>query len=329
MKMEDAKENKIDFDEYRERKISEYKKNVINPNSVEPKPENVTIITVTNRAIQIPNKFIWKMMSVDNFRESIKAIITGNNVHKVPDFKANCYGEKAMTNLEDLVFNNGLYEIGEFAFKSSALKELITPLTLRDIQSRAFETCKNLKNLQLNFGLHTLAYYSFSNTEIESVFIPKTVDKMASAFTSCKKLRDVEFEDGISKIDDCTFVGCDIEKVNIPASVKTIGNDAFASNPRLNEAKFSEGLEEVGESAFKDTALQTVLLPESLKSADENSFGNAEVSKAGEQRVLSSKEILAGLSNVMNARKIENTRKNIYEHLNKALGKEKEVLDKV
>ena len=86
--------------------------------------------------------------------------------------------------LRRVTFRDGsqLERIGQRCFNGSGIEELVTPQSLKRIDSGAFRWCENLKRAVLNEGLVQLGEESsgdvFEFSGLESVVLPSTLKKL-------------------------------------------------------------------------------------------------------------------------------------------------------
>ena len=85
------------------------------------------------------------------------------------------------SNLREVIFNEGLQEIGDYAFTNCTSLESITlPSTLLEIGYDAFQNCSNLRKVTLNEGLQKIDSIFFNCTSLECITIPSTVSEIVN-----------------------------------------------------------------------------------------------------------------------------------------------------
>jgi len=166
--------------------------------------------------------------------------------------------------LEDVGLNEGLIEIGEFAFVGCALLERIKiPSSVNILGKAAFMECEKLVNVEFCEGLVEIERAAFYGCYcLTSISIPSTVKVINErVFKFCKKLEKVELCEGLVEIGEDAFYGCkSIKSVNIPSTVKTIGSLAFCYAP-LQNLTLPDSIESIGDYAFCNGAYSTVRIP--------------------------------------------------------------------
>ncbi|WP_434309613.1 DUF4214 domain-containing protein [Hominifimenecus sp. rT4P-3] len=157
-----------------------------------------------------------------------------------------------------LILEEGITEIGEFAFMNSSFfsGELVLPDSLTTIGSAAFWGCTGFSG---------------------GLIIPGNVKSIGeSAFLECTGLdgRLVILE-GITEIGDTAFAGCTgfYGKLELPKSVKQIGAEAFASCSGFSGVDLAEVSKIGGGAFFECTGLTgNLVLPETLETIQGGAF---------------------------------------------------------
>lgn len=133
---------------------------------------------------------------------NIKNVILPNSVRII---RARAFA--ACHFLERITFNEGLIEIGDYAFAGANLKSIKMPSSLLKIGTGAFKASfSTLKQVSLNMGLVEIGDMSFMGHNIQRIQIPDTVQRIG------KK----------------AFAYNPIEKVRLPKMSIDIAQDAFA-----------------------------------------------------------------------------------------------------
>lgn len=141
-------------------------------------------------------------------------------------------------------------EIGDSAFFSAVLSDVVFPETLRHLGKYAFHK-SNIKKVVINGGLKHVGACAFFTTALESV----------------------EFQEGVESIGQSCFMNTILSRVKFPSSLKTIQSSAFADCKYLAEIEFAEGLDSICSTAFaKCPALTGINLPNSLTVLEPSSF---------------------------------------------------------
>jgi hypothetical protein len=97
------------------------------------------------------------------------------------------------------------------------LQSIDIPASVKEIEDRAFENCRNLKTI--NFGEN-----------------PSLIRIGNWAFYNCHELQNLEIPEGVTEIGDGAFYGCTyLKNLNLPASVHSIGDNGFAFCSKLQK----------------------------------------------------------------------------------------------
>lgn len=148
-------------------------------------------------------------------------------------------------------------QIGSYAFRNSAVKNIVLPDTLTSIQAEAF------------------AY-----SPLAAVHIPagvKFIGREAFAYTPIATLT---FANGsaLALIEQYAFRGTkQLTAVSLPASITTLGTGVFMESG-LQQLTFAEDcqLAAIPQKAFAQTKLTSVTLPDSVTLVDHNAFHNVQ-----------------------------------------------------
>lgn len=186
-------------------------------------------------------------------------------------------------------------------FRSSAVKSIVAPKTLKTISENAIAWCKSLTTVDLSAtAVTTIGKTAFSNcTALKTIKLPKTLKTVGErAFTHCSKLTTLS---GLNKtkltavkngvFEDCTA----LKTVVLPNTCKTIGDDAFWGCTKLSKITFGSKTSKIGSWAFRGCkSLKSITLPATCKKLGSYAFSNCSKLK---------KVVLKSKSVIKNARK--------------------------
>lgn len=166
----------------------------------------------------------------------------------------------------------GRLSIGDFAFASSALKNVEIPSNVESIGTAAFADCRALTSVSIAGA--SVGESSFENCEsLATVSGANTIVQIGnSAFEGCISLSDFEFSSELQSIGNSAFAGCRFESVVIPseAPLDSIGEWAFAYNPKLMQVSLPQSTASVGKgSFFACSALCELTLPAACTRIDD------------------------------------------------------------
>lgn len=180
------------------------------------------------------------------------------------------------TNLQSVVFGEGLVTLGDATFEGSSVVSVHFPASLKTLGIETFKEVSTLTSVTFAQGsqLEAIPAGTFYKSGIQSIIIPASVKEISDkdlssgysygAFQEATALTSVVFEDGAlcEKIGIRAFYGCEaLEEITIPASVSTLGESAFEGCSALTEIVIPATVTQLGSSLFNGcSALETVVL---------------------------------------------------------------------
>lgn len=185
------------------------------------------------------------------------------------------------TNLQSVVFNEGLLQIGsekflaENVFKGCiGLKALHLPSTVKYIVGALCGGIDNLESLTVDKS--NLIYKSDSNCIIRkednvlvagcaASVIPDYVNNIGTgAFCGCK-IKTIKLPENLTIIGQDAFSGSTLEKIEFPKSLISIEDSAFSNCSALKEINLPNGLTKIGNNAFSSCgAIESIAIPQSV-----------------------------------------------------------------
>ena len=171
--------------------------------------------------------------------------------------------------LREVVLNDGLREIGQYAFRDCiALQSINIPSTVTKIGYTAFHNCTSLVEVLLNDGLTVIGDSAFGGcSALESITIPSTVLEISTAaFSGCIGLRELALSDGLKKISQSAFQCCSsLQSVNIPSTVDEIEHFAFRDCTNLRDIVLNYGMKRIKTGTFRGcTSLEHITIPSTV-----------------------------------------------------------------
>ncbi len=154
--------------------------------------------------------------------------------------------------LDEVEMEEGVEEIGDAAFKSSLIKKVKFPKSLKIIGKSAFEDCKYLKKADLPENIQSIDEYAFKSTLITKVKLPASLKKAGEGiFMDCRKLVEANIEAKLPATPRKMFIGCNsLRKVTLPKEMTTIETGAFMGCPSLTSIDLSN-IEDIQDDAFR------------------------------------------------------------------------------
>lgn len=159
---------------------------------------------------------------------------------------------KSCPNLTEIIFHEGLEEIGEGSFEGcNSLKNIVFPESLwaldyafsditldyieigrKNIAFDANIRVPDCKNLTIRGGDIDQIFYT---TSLENITLKKdVVFSRTLVFSKCSALKSATIENGITVIPAECFKDTQLANVSIPASVASIGENAFKTSVTTN-----------------------------------------------------------------------------------------------
>ena len=178
--------------------------------------------------------------------------------------------------LVEVVLNEGLREIGQSAFRYTALQSINIPSTVTKIGNGAFYGCKLLQSINIPSTVEEIGEDSFYGcTSLQCIAIPSTVNEIGRcAFHDCSNLREVVLNEGLRKIGGSVFHSCtSLQRITIPSTITEIGYSAFRGCTNLRDVVLNDGLKDIDSNAFERcTSLQSITIPSTVYDIRRNAF---------------------------------------------------------
>jgi len=168
---------------------------------------------------------------------------------------------------------------GTKLIKCNDTEDCHIPYGVKVVAKGALRNAKNIKKLYIPNSVEEIEEYAFSCSPIESVYIPKSVNKWGeNAFGGCDKLKEVIIEEGLPRLGLSMFAHCyNIEAINIPDSITYLPDSIFSYCKNLKKIKLSSNLNNIGDSAFYTCEnLKTIVIPKSVIGIQDDAFGFCE-----------------------------------------------------
>ena len=111
--------------------------------------------------------------------------------------------------VETLILQNGLQEIGNYAlYNARHLEQITIPAGVTRIGESAFEECRSMESV------------TFAGTSL------REIDDWA--FYNCHSLKDITIPEGVTSIGKAAFFDCSyLKEITLPSTVQTIADNAF------------------------------------------------------------------------------------------------------
>jgi len=168
-----------------------------------------------------------------------------------PNTKAISYAAFTNKPIKEVVLNENLEFIGDYAFQNTGIKSIDFSKIKNKlvIGGGAFADCEKLKNVIFNYDVTLL------DTKYDG-----------GTFQNCKSLESVNLEDtNIEILPKYSFASCyGLKEIKLPFTLKEINNFSFAGCVNLNSIDIPSSVYYLGEQIFANTKINKITLPESL-----------------------------------------------------------------
>ncbi len=152
------------------------------------------------------------------------------------------YAFRAYPSLKSVEIPYGISTIGESAFASTAIVDLIIPDSVTAIGDYAFSESALTGVVVFGEGIKIIGKEAFDNTCLTKVKIPDSVTTIGDgAFFGCNRLTEVIIGDGCTNIGANAFAECDdISILTLGDNISTIGVNAFLRCENISEVRIDE-----------------------------------------------------------------------------------------
>ncbi len=171
--------------------------------------------------------------------------------------------------LSEYEIEEGIKEIGDFAFARTGLHTVAIPENVETIGYAAFYHCDSLSDVQIPDGVKKIEANAFNNTpwltrQLQSNTFVIVGDGILLAYSGSDSV--VTIPEGVKQIGAEVFKDhMGITAVNIPDSVTVIGEAAFCGCKNLKTINGGNYLARVEDRAFQGCPLSQVVIPASMQ----------------------------------------------------------------
>ena len=151
---------------------------------------------------------------------------------------------KDMKLKKKMVIPEGIWRIGDEAFKYEEINSVKLPSTLREIGNDAFNSC-----------------------DIEELNLPKGVTSLGdSCFNDCQ-LKKVKFPRSLLRIGKYCFNRSRLKQIIIPENIKELDDHCFSNSlVVINDVYLPDGLEKIHPKAFYNSRINTIHASKKVRS---------------------------------------------------------------
>ena len=173
------------------------------------------------------------------------------------------------SDMTEYTIEEGITEIGEFAFARSNLTSVVIPQGVTRIGYGAFYHCDDLKEVVIPDSVTEIESYAFDKTPWIEELQPDSPFKVVGdgiliAYTGSDSV--VNIPTTVNQIGQGVFrEHMGIIAVNIPDTVQIIGEEAFMDCKNLKTVNGGNNLVKVADRAFMNCPLSQVVIPASME----------------------------------------------------------------
>jgi hypothetical protein len=156
--------------------------------------------------------------------------------------------------LKNIIFPNGLTSIGSFSFSDCEnITAISIPNSVDEVSMGAFSGCINLETITLSDNISYIDSNVFSDcSSLKNIVIPNKVNTIAwGAFSDCSSLENVIIPNSVNNIESYAFYGCiSLNTMTLPNSITSIGGYAFGECTNLSNIIIPPKVTSIGDDAF-------------------------------------------------------------------------------
>lgn len=214
--------------------------------------------------------------------------------------------------LSSITIEEGLEEIGDYAFSGTAIREIILPASLRRIGKEAFAHCDQLERVVFQNGVEMIGSKAFySDESLSEINFPESLYAVGEDVLGGTRVEvsdrnpDYYLKDGVmwklksgaenriskvyqlpynvSVIADNVLKNVEMSHVTLNEHLRGIGAHNFNGSVLYGEKTFTsielpDTLKYIGEKAFANTELKRIVLPESVEHLGTRAFAYSSLS---------------------------------------------------
>lgn len=174
------------------------------------------------------------------------------------------------SSLVEYMIEDGITQIGEFAFARSGLTRVVIPEGVVRIGYGAFYHCDQLSEVTIPDSVTEIEPYAFDKTpwikNMKTATYPFLIvgDGILIAYDGSDSV--INIPNGVKQIGPGVFKDhMGITAVNIPDTVQVIGEEAFMNCKNLKTVNGARNLVSVKDRAFMNCPLSQVVIPNTMK----------------------------------------------------------------
>lgn len=150
-------------------------------------------------------------------------------------------GNKEIVRFTELQYFTGLTSVADSAFSGcTKLKDLLLPITVRQIGTAAFSSCYALTEMDLPDGIESIGASAFiACTNLQQIALPESALQLGSrAFYYCTRLVSATLPSTLKELPSSMFQMCSsLDSIYLPPTMEKVGNYAFTGCSHLRAVR--------------------------------------------------------------------------------------------
>lgn len=161
--------------------------------------------------------------------------------------------------------------IGKEVFRGCKFTEVQLPITLVDIQDRAFQR-NNLSELIIPNNVKRIGNMAFQGNEIRKLSLPSSLNTIGDYAFYSNRISVLTIPDNVTRIGSSAFERNPLmSKVILGDNLRVIESKAFYENP-ISTINYGKSLEIIGDKAFFKNKNLKINIPKSVKYIGKHTF---------------------------------------------------------
>ncbi|MHC6204272.1 leucine-rich repeat domain-containing protein [Breznakiellaceae bacterium SP9] len=141
-------------------------------------------------------------------------------------------GKEKNIQIPDTIDSIPVTAIGELAFSSKGLTNVIIPKGITAIKNVAFSD-NRLSSIIIPESVLSIGHAAFENNLLQEIILPPHINNIGQLAFADNQLKRIVIPDQVKFIMDGAFADNQLTEIVIPNSVSEIGNGAFENNPLI------------------------------------------------------------------------------------------------